>query len=378
MRGLVMVIMVLDHVRSLFHADAITQNPSDLGTTTYPVFFTRWITHLCAPAFVFLAGTSAFLTGLKLGDSAKLKSYLFARGAMLVVLEFTVVNFAIWFDVDFSTILFEVIAAIGFSFIVLAFLIDVKPNTILISGVAIIVMHQLVTFIPMDGFPIARQVLGLLFQPGAIPLGEGRIFVIGYPLVPWLGILLVGYGSANIFLKPDHHSRILKTGVLCLLLFIGLRIINVYGDPALWSPQKSIGFTILSFINVSKYPPSLLFCLLTLGIIFVLTGLSKSIPQRLTMPLQHFGRVPLFFFIVHLYIIHVLLIAWMFLQGYRWTDLNFGPLGFGRPSTGEGGVSLSWVYAIWALIVLILYPMCRSYYSFRKEKKQVIEPVPRH
>lgn len=369
-RGVVMVIMALDHTRDWMHVSSITQNPTDLATTTPLVFFTRWITHFCAPIFVFLAGTSAYLSGKKQTDGAAVRRFLWQRGLWLVLLEFTLVNFAIWFDPKFRTFLFQVIAAIGFGFIMLAFLLKLSPRVIGIIGAIIIFGHGLVPLIPLGNDSLLRRVLAPLFGLTVYQLPPHITLVIGYPLIPWLGILLVGYAAGQLFERSESERKnlLLKIGLAALALFTVLRFINVYGDPAKWSGQRNGLFTVLSFFNVSKYPPSLLFTLLTLGAMFLLLALAENLQGVLSNIFITYGRVPLFYYLIHLYLIHLLMFVMVLMQGYRWSDMEFG-FNFGRPKTGSG-VGLGAVYLIWLGAVAALYPLCQWYANYKASHRE--------
>jgi uncharacterized membrane protein len=271
-RGIVMIIMALDHVRDLMHVDALTQSPTDLATTTPILFFTRWITHLCAPIFVFLAGTSVFLSLKSKNNLAATRQHLIKRGFWLVLLEFTIVNFGLFFDIGFHTLLFEVIATIGFGFILLGLLLKIPTKQLGILGLIIIFCHNIFPLIPFAEGSLLKTILAPFFNLTVIPLFAGKVFVVGYPPIPWLGIMLVGFASGRFFEKEKSERKKLfvKIGLGSLGLFTLIRFINIYGDPALWSVQKNALFTFLSFMNLTKYPPSLVFCLVTLGILFLL------------------------------------------------------------------------------------------------------------
>ena len=389
LRGIVMIIMTLDHVRDLLHTTSITQQPTDLNTTTPVLFFTRWITHLCAPTFVFLSGVSAFLSMKRTNDVRASKRFLLTRGVWLIVLEFTLVGFGVWFDIHFTLFLFNVIATIGVGFIVLAFLIDRSPKTIAILGLCILFLHNLAPLVPGDENGIVKQLLMPLFSPAAYPLGNGSTFIIGYPPIPWLGIMLLGFAGGRYFTletitassgKPQassntplrgnrkqQQSLFLETGLTAIGLFILLRFINVYGDPAPWSQQKNGLFTFLSFINVTKYPPSLQFCLLFLGIMFLIAAAIAGIKNKWTEVVCVYGKVPLFYFVLHWYLIHPLLFVMVFLQGFKSADLVFG-FNFGRPKSGSG-LPLWAIYIVWMAIVIAMYPLCKWYGRYKERNK---------
>jgi len=366
-RGLVMILMVLDHVRDLMHVSSITQNPVDLLTTTPSLFFTRLITHLCAPIFVFLAGTSAYILFINRQNPEQSRKFLIKRGFWLLFLEFTLINFGVWFDIGFHTYLFQVIAAIGCGLIILSFIQRLSLVTIGITGLTIIFGHNLLSTIPLEGIPVIKAILTPLFITTAFPITAQTTFIMGYPPIPWLGILLIGFASGRLFELPEdkRKSTFLKIGFGSLILFIFLRFINIYGDPSLWSVQKNNLFTFLSFVNLTKYPPSLLFCLITLGIMFIILALAEQAKNRVANFISVFGKVPFFFYLIHWYIIHPLLIVILFIQGFHWADLDFDSGNFGRPKGVESGLELWAIYIIWIGVVLILYYPCRKYCVYK-------------
>ncbi|QMW04857.1 DUF1624 domain-containing protein [Spirosoma foliorum] len=369
MRGLVMIIMALDHVRDLLHTTSLSQSPTDLTTTTPALFFTRWVTYLCAPTFVFLSGTSAFLSMNAKQDLVATRRFLLSRGIWLVGLEFSVVNFGMWFDPHFDVLILEVIATIGIGFLILSVLLKLPPRTIGLIGGLIVALHGLITLIPVPE-NLLLKVLRSLFSPMVFPYGTGKLLFVAYPPVPWLGIMLIGYGAGRFFESTEQSQRriFLKTGLLSLGLFSLLRGMNLYGDPVNWSSQKNRLYSFLSFINVTKYPPSLQFCLLFLGIMFLILSLVQGINNRWTGIVRVYGKTPLFYFLVHWYLIHPLVFVMVFLQGFKSSDLVFG-FNFGRPKTGSG-IDLWAVYLIWLFIVLMMYPLCKWYGAYKERHKE--------
>lgn len=395
-RGLVMVIMALDHTRDFLHVHA-AQSPTDLATTTPVLFFTRWITHLCAPAFVFLSGTSAWLylrgsTRAAAGPAitaggpeiAARRSFLWKRGLVLIALEFTVVNFALFFDRHFRLFLFEVIATIGAGMVMLSLLSRLRPAIILAIAIVLLVGHDSIIFIKMPSSPVLGLIGSLLFTPGGFPLGAGRLFAIAYPILPWLAIMLLGFCMGPVFSWPPAAQKrfLVRTGLAALGLFVVLRWVNVYGDPAPWSQQKNDVYTFLSFLNVTKYPPSLLFSLVMLGILLLVlaivttdasaSGVAGGRPGSRKTAFGRFllvyGRVPFFYFVLHLYLLHALLLVVARLQGHAWTEFDFSPFKFGRPA--GAGLSLGAVYAVWATVVIALYPVCRWYGRYKAAHRE--------
>jgi len=369
-RGIVMIIMALDHVRDLMHIDAITQNPTDLATTTPLLFFTRWITHLCAPIFVFLAGTSVYLSLKSKNNVPEVRQFLIKRGFWLIFLEFTVVNFGLFFDIGFHTLLFEVIATIGFGFIILGLLLKIPAKQLGITGLIIIFCHNLLPLIPFTEESVFKTVLTPFFSPVAIPVFAEKVLVMGYPPIPWLGIMLTGFGFGRYFEmeNKERKKRFTKFGFGALALFAILRFINIYGDPALWSPQKNAVFTFLSFMNVTKYPPSLLFCLVTLGIMILLLAFADQFNDRTKKVTAVYGKVPLFYFIIHFYMIHTITLIMLFAQGFHWSQFEFATGTFGRPKNIESGLPLWAIYLIWITVVAILYKPCIWYGAYKAKK----------
>ncbi|MGH7527313.1 MAG: DUF1624 domain-containing protein, partial [Gemmatimonadales bacterium] len=355
LRGLVMVIMAMDHARDYF--TDVRFDPTDLSQTSAALFLTRWITHFCAPAFVFLAGTSAFLSQSRGKSREELARFLVTRGLWLVVLEFTVVRLAWTFDPFYSQLLFvQVIWALGVSMIALAGLIHLPLPVVAAVGVAMIAGHNLLD-------PVRPETLGgwgalwtVLHIQAPITLG-GRVLFVGYPLIPWIGVMAAGYAFGALIVRPAEQRRrnLLLLGGGATVAFIALRALNAYGDPSHWSPQASPLFTLLSFLNTTKYPPSLLFLLMTLGPAIV----SLVLFERLSGPVARFfivyGRVPLFYYILHLFLIHGLAVLVAELTGFGARSLM--TMWLSLPATW--GFGLPVVYLVWAVVVLALYPLCR-------------------
>ncbi|MBS1597005.1 MAG: DUF1624 domain-containing protein [Bacteroidetes bacterium] len=369
-RGLVMVIMALDHVRDMMHVDSVSQSPTNLQTTTPELFFTRWITYLCAPTFVFLSGVSAYISFKRTSDIGAARLFLLSRGIWLIVLEFTVVNFGLWFDFHFSTLIMEVICAIGFGLVVLSLLLKFHPRNIAIAGLIIIFGHNLLQGISFPNNPVLSFFASVLFSLNFFSVTPNFGFLVGYPLIPWLGITLVGYGCGQLFeLSPGKRKKIfLQIGGLALLLFVIIRFTNIYGDPIKWSTQKNMIFTFLSFMNFTKYPPSLLFDLATLGITFLTLSFAEGISNRVSKFFIVYGKVPLFYFIVHMYLIHISMFVMLFMQGFGVKDFQFGPLQFGRPAA-PSGIGLPAIYAVWIAVILVLYPLCKWYGKYKQQHR---------
>jgi uncharacterized membrane protein len=368
-RGLIMIIMALDHVRDFFHADASLFNPTDL-TKTHPVlFYTRWITHFCAPTFIFLSGISVRL-GLQRKTKNELAVYLLSRGVWLIIIEQTVFRFFFSFSLQYDMLIFLVFWSIGGSMIVLAALVYLSPRAILIIGVILIFGHNAFdTFSLKIGEP-GYAIWTFLMQSGFVP----PAMVVPYSLIPWLGIFLAGFGAGSLYLSdfdPDQRRKILfNTGIAAIVLFIVLRTINRYGDLVPWEVQKNTIFTIMSFMNTTKYPVSLLFTLMTIGPILVLLAwLEKSSTKKLEWMIV-FGRVPFFYYLMHFLVMHIVAVSlYLIISGTPFSQLNFSitqtlggiPKGF--------GYALGWTYVAWVGTVLVMYPLCKWYDRYKTTHK---------
>ena len=365
-RGLVMVIMALDHVRDLLHIPALTQNPTDLTTTTPGIFMTRWITHLCAPTFVFLSGTSAYLS-LRKRNTAEGRRFLRKRGLVLILLELTIVNFAFWFDIHFQTLMLQVIYAIGGGLILLSLLAKLPVRWVGIIGFIIVFGHNLLQAVPAFANPAARLAWALFFRSDFFSVSPKFALLAAYPVIPWLGLMLVGFAFGQLMERPIawRKSMVLRIGLASVVLFTLLRFLNFYGDSAPWSPQKDALFTFFSFMNLTKYPPSLLYDLVTIGISLIFLSVVDGSNNAFTSWFAVYGKVPMFYYILHWYLVHLSMIGMSLIQGYSLADLPSGPMNFGRPS--GAGISLEGVYLVWLGLVLLLYPLCKWYGRYKAD-----------
>lgn len=373
LRGLVMVIMALDHVRDYFHAGAFLYDPLDLEKTSTILFFTRWITHFCAPVFMFLAGTSAFLVGQR-KTKKQLSAFLLKRGLWLVFLELVIVNFGWNFAITFPTMLFIVIWALGISMIVLAGLIHLPKKIILLIGILLVAGHNLLDSIHVPGNTLPAFGWSLLHDPNFFTW-QGKSLFIGYPVLPWIGIMALGYCLGNLYTTGYDAAKrkrtLLLIGGSAIGLFILLRLTNVYGDAAHWSQQKSPFLTFLSFIKTSKYPPSLLYILMTLGPAMIFLAFTEKANNAVAKVFSVYGRVPMFYYILHIYLIHLTaMIASEFFTNVDWrTWLLNQPLWFNDGLKGYG-FSLKIVYLVWLVIVIGLYPLCKWYDRYKANHKE--------
>jgi uncharacterized membrane protein len=364
LRGIIMLIMALDHVRDYFHVSAMISNPSNPATTTPILFFTRWITHFCAPVFVFLAGTSAFLTGSK-RTKKDLSLFLIKRGVWLIILEIIIVNFLFRFDPLLHIVGLQVIWVTGVSMILLAGLIYLPIPVLFVTGLIIVAGHNL-----LDNFNATNRSnipLGwsILHQPSVRQYTEGRFFAVMYPILPWPGILLLGYCLGCLFTNGydaiKRRRKLVWMGSLAILVFIIVRWINVYGDLFPWVQQKTASATLLSFFNVTKYPPSFLYACMTIGPALIVLTLLEKTKAKWTNVVVVYGRVPLFYYLLHIFVIHFACMIVFFATGHV-IDKAQGRLMF-RPT--EFGYSLGTVYLIWIGIVVVLYPLCKWYSRYK-------------
>jgi uncharacterized membrane protein len=349
LRGLVIVIMALDHVRDYF--TEIRFDPLELSQTTSALFMTRWITNLCAPTFIFLAGVSAYLISTRY-ETPQLRRFLVTRGLWLILLEFTIINFAWTFNLKYEFgLVMQVMWAIGASMIVLAALVGCPRWAIGLFAIALIAGHNLLDSIEPAALGALAPLWNVLHVQGPTPIG-----LVLYPLIPWIGVMAAGFYVGKVFEIDPARRRVLlaRGGAVCLLLFLLLRALNGYGDPNGWSSQASPGFTLLSFIDTNKYPPSLLYLLSTLGIASLLLAAFESMPGKFTNVLQTFGRVPLFFYVLHIFLAHLLagLVSLAMGFGDHLLTNVFVVLpdgwGFGLPG----------VYVAWLIVIAMLYPAC--------------------
>jgi uncharacterized membrane protein len=370
LRGLVMIIMALDHVRDFFHISAMTEDPTNPATTTPFLFFTRWITHYCAPVFVFLSGTSAFLSGQK-KTKKELSSFLLKRGLFLIVLEIVVINFLVVFDPLYRFIGLQVIWVIGVSMVLLSFLIYLPTRVLFMIGIGLVVGHNM-----LDGFNYRNMEdiplwYAFLHQQFFTSYADGRFFAVLYPLIPWPGIMLLGYCMGTWFVKDFDVAKrkklLLGWGSAAVIAFFFLRWLNVYGDLVPWTTQKNTTATILSFFNVTKYPPSLLYCCMTLGPALLLLIWLEKVKGKWSEVVMVYGRVPMFYYILHFFLIHLLCIVAFFASGRPLSDASSGNFAF-RPN--DFGFSLPVVYVIWIGVVAMLYPICKWYNRYKSTHGQ--------
>lgn len=387
LRGIVMVIMMLDHMRDFVHSGVFFFDPTDLTKTTTAVFFTRWITHFCAPVFVFLAGTGAYFQLARGKSKQELSRFLVTRGLWLIVLEFTVVRLGMTFSFDYRFFgMMQVIWVIGVSMIVLAALIHLPLKVTAGFGIAMIALHNLLDRFQVAGWQgpdspmpgLGAKLWMILHQPFSVfpilPFRSPVVAVI-YPLIPWVGVMALGYAFGSLYQKDSMQRRrwLLIIGGIATALFVVLRAINLYGDPSGWSPQKNVLFSLMSFLNTTKYPPSLLFLLMTLGPAMLALAwfeTNKTLIGGLRKALVTFGRVPLFFYLLQWYTAHLIAVVAGLIagQGVAWQFES--PIDrFSHPPPSGVGFRLWVVYVCWIIGVLLLYPPCKWFAGVKARRK---------
>ena len=383
LRGMVMIVMLLDHTRDFVHAEAMQFDPTDLSKTNTALFFTRWITHFCAPIFVFLAGTSIYLQRMYGKSNSELSRFLWTRGLWLIILEFTVVRFGYAFNLDYSFIgMAQVIWVIGVSMIFMAALIYLPVKLVGAIGIAMIVLHNLldgiqippnVAFIGQPPPGVLQALWLILHQQGVIPITSGSRAFIVYPLIPWIGVMAAGYAFGTLYGQGAERRRkwLFALGGAAILLFVVVRFTNIYGDPSAWAVQDTMAFMLLSFLNTTKYPASLLFVLITLGPAFIVLALSDRIEgnavwQRICIT---FGRVPMFFYILQWFTAHIFGIVLSLMAGKAVGHYFANMMDIGQTIPSDHGFPLWVVYAAWIGGLVILYPLCYLYGDLKRRSK---------
>lgn len=361
-----MVVMALDHTRDYF--TDYYYDPTDLQHASTFMFFTRWITHFCAPIFIFLSGCSAFLS-LNKGKTKKEASvFLLSRGIWLIILELTIVRFGWLFDMSFGLVILQVIWAIGWSMIALSGLIFLHKTTILIFGLVLVFGHNM-----LDGIQIENENMlwwSFLHVQNSLPYYGKNIVVIIYPVIPWIGVMALGYCFGSVMMKPlyERNRWLYGIGLAAIIIFTVLRGFNIYGDPHPWQHQGAWWRDLLSILNCTKYPPSLLYLLMTLGPGIIVLPLLERANGKLAAFFMVYGKVPMFYYILHIYLIHVMAIligvmAGVPMQYFIGGEAVFGP----KPNWGY---SLPYVYLYWAIVVLLLYFPCRWFVKIKQSHKK--------
>jgi uncharacterized membrane protein len=367
-RGVIMIIMALDHVRDFFSNPGYS--PTDLSQTTVLMFFTRWITHYCAPVFFLLTGTGAYLS-LRKQSQGRLARFLVTRGLWLIVLELTASRCLGWqFNFDYRLTLFIVLWALGWSMIVLAGLSYLPAGWVTAFGAVLIAGHNL-----LDRVQSENPIWSVLHVPNLVwSNGQHSVFVL-YPLFPWIGVTAVGYGlgQAYSWTAERRKALLVRLGLGLTAAFVVIRAVNLYGDPVRWSAQKSAVFTALSFLNTNKYPPSLLYLLMTLGPAIFFLGLVDGAAPRWLNPARVIGKVPLFYYLTHVTLAHSIAVVVCYLRYshvyWMLQSNNIGEFPTAKPPGWD--YSLAVVYLVWALVVIALYPLCKWFAALKQRRGDV-------
>ena len=375
LRGAIMMLMAIDHIRDYVARSAMQFLPTNLTRTTTAIFFTRWITHFCAPVFMLTAGLGAFFW-MSRGHRSKgeLSRLLITRGVWLIFLEVTVLRLIVFSQLGFhaSPVILLILWAIGLSMIALAGLIHLPTRVLAGFSIAIIGLHNLLDKVSAERFGRNAWLWDILHQQNVFAF-LGINFVTAYPVLPWIGVMAAGYCFGTVYLwDASRRERFLiRLGLALTLVFVGLRAINFYGDPTRWSHQPSALFTLLSFLNATKYPPSLDFLLMTLGPAIAAMAWLERFHFSFNNPLIVFGRVPFFYYGAHLLVAHLIAIAMNFARYGRTSFLLIAPPSMGSPSDvfpPDYGFPLWTVYAVWIGVLLLLYPACLGFARLKQHR----------
>jgi uncharacterized membrane protein len=371
LRGLVMIIMALDHTRDFFHDKAFIEDPLDPATTTPILFFTRWITHFCAPVFVFLSGTSIYLQSLR-KTKKELSGFLIKRGLWLILVEITVINIVFYFDLRFNFTVLTTIWSIGISMVILGLFIWLPFKAVLISGLLIVFGHNL-----LDLYEQGRENFSvwysLLHRVGFYPMGRGKTFGVLYPFLSWAGLMMLGYCFGRLISMYEGVQRkkvLLWLGISITGLFIAARALDLYGDPDVLTDTDKPLDSLYAFLEVAKYPPSLLFMCMTIGPAIIFLALFDKANGAVSRVISVYGRVAFFYYIVHFFVIHLVSSICFLLRGHSFAE-GISPTGeFPNFIKAGEGYSLFAVYLFWIGIVVFLYPLCKWYDSYKTRHKE--------
>jgi uncharacterized membrane protein len=366
LRGLVMIIMALDHTRDFFHFDAFGHDPLNVHTTSVYLYFTRWITHFCAPVFVFLAGTSAYLQSFR-KSKKELSIFLIKRGTWLILI--------VTFDISYGLIGLQVIWAIGVSMFILGLMILLPYNLILAIGLIIVFGHNSLDYVEAKHTGAVGFWWDLLHHANFAvhPIYGDHSVLIIYAVVPWSGLMMLGYCFGKLFEPPIEYVKrkkyLIWLGISALVFFIALRIFNNYGNPYKWEKQSTGLFTFLSFMNVHKYPPSLLYMCATIGPALIFLAFTEKIKNKLTEIITVYGRVPFLYYLLHFFLIHLLCAMVFFMQGHTYAEGMKGAEGL-KFILLDNGLHLWAVYLIWVGVVAVLYPVCHWFSNYKLKHKE--------
>jgi uncharacterized membrane protein len=363
----VMVIMALDHVRDFFHHDSLIGHDAlDLSTTWPALFATRWVTHYCAPVFVFLSGISGFLYSQRGRTKKQVAFFLFTRGLWLMLAEIFIVNVLWEFNNAGSFLLLQVIWAIGISLVILSVLQFLPYKILLTIGLVIVFGHNLLDGIQIEHPLIASLGWSIIHVLHPYQLSPHFTLFIAYPFLPWLGLMITGYCLGKLYTKETdvawRKRFLLIAGISAVCLFIIIRLVNFYGDMRQWAPQKTTLLTFFDFIKTTKYPPSLLYMLMTIGPALIILSFTENVSNWFTRFIMVFGKVPFFYYLLHVFLIHSLAWIFFFVTGRGSGNVDFMAR---TPGKADAGYPLWVVYVIWLSVILILYFPCRWYSRYK-------------
>jgi len=364
-RGVIMIIMAIDHTRDFFGIPG--QNPTDLANTTPALFLTRWVTHFCAPVFFLLMGTGAYLAGRR-RSPGQLSRFLLTRGLWLIFLEVVLLRcFVYQFNVDYRVTMLIVLWALGWAMVTLSALVRLPVFVGTAFGVLLIAGHNL-----CDSVNSASPLWSILHAPGFVLNTPEHVVFAAYPLIPWIGVTAVGYSLGQVYGWDTDRRRsfLLRLGLALILAFLAIRGLNTYGDPAPWMRQETAVYTVLSFLNTTKYPPSLLFLLMTLGPAMVFLWSVDRATPRILRPALVIGKVPLFYYVLHFLLIHLLAVATCYVRygsaHWMFESPNLANYPFTAPP--DWGYSLPVIFLAWALVVVAMYPLCRWFAALKQRR----------
>ena len=371
LRGLVMIIMALDHTRDFFHAQGFTEDPLNPATTTPILYFTRWITHFCAPVFVFLSGASIYLQSLR-KTKKELSLFVIKRGLWLILMEITIVNFSFSFDIYFSVIGLQTIWSIGISMVILGLFIWLPFQVILLSGLLIVFGHNL-----LDYYEKGRETFSvwysLLHRFGFYPLGGRYSLLVMYPFLSWAGLMMLGYCFGKLIYTNEGEQRkkvLLWLGLGITVFFIVIRMLDVYGDPDVINGNDKPMDSLYFFLEVSKYPPSLLYMCMTIGPSIIFLALFDKATGAASRFISVYGRVAFFYYILHFFLIHLISSICFLLRGHKFTEGIYPNGELPNFIKAGEGFNLFIVYLFWIGIILLLYPLCKWYDSYKTMYKE--------
>jgi uncharacterized membrane protein len=372
LRGLIMLIMALDHTRDFFHA--FSPRPTDLAATTPILFFTRWITHFCAALFVFLSGVSVNLAGTR-RTKKQLSIFLIKRGLWLIAVEFVLLSFAITLDPLYHLLIFQILWVIGVSMIVLGLLIWLPLPVIAVIGGLLFFGHDILNFVTLPATGTGGFLWKFLFTAVALfyPIDKTHSLLMLYALLPWMGVMFTGYVMGQVYrpnFDPVKRQKILLiAGSTLVVLFVVLRATNIYGDPSPWAVQRTAALSVISFFNVSKYPPSLMYLCMTIGPGLIMLATVQKANNTFTRLLAIYGNVPFFYYVLHFYLLRVLNVILFFAQGYTTKNI-ITPKSIMLFRPVEYGLNLFGVYVVWLLVIAILYLPCRWFSRYKQTHRE--------